>query len=174
MTTQPSPNVVDAAEAHLRDVRRKIGAGDPDVTVDDLDRAERAVRFAVTQREESATWAAEQAAQAQQERIARLCAELERHVGDPAVEKATRHLEKALDAYAATVKRHNERRHDIYDELSRIGELPPQVSLTPGSGDITVNGVVTRAPSAHSTIAHLATEALRRHFPRQQINLNRE
>jgi hypothetical protein len=176
MTTQPStaaPSLsLEEAEIQLQEVRKRIGAGDPGVTVRDLEHGEAAVRFARTRLDAARELEAERAEQARLAHIEEVRQALPAAFDTTDLDKARARMESAIDAYCREASELQQRTSEVWNEVSNLG---PGTGMTAQSGDgsISANGTTYRRPSVQAAIRQAATDALKKHFPRTQIDLNR-
>lgn len=174
MTTQRELTVADAdtafatAEHERTALEHRIRAGAPDVTAEDLARADAAVRFAQRRRELAVEQEAARTEQARQDRIAALREDLAALAGGDAVAKAQRKLEQAIDAYLVACREHDDRHSAVYDELVRIGSLPEDLTLRPGDGQIEDGPATYRHAFPQREIDAVVSASMSRHFPQRQ------
>lgn len=167
-TTLHNPTVeLDAVQSALADVRRRIGANDPTVTVEDLNRAELAVRFAQMKIDAAVEVQAQEREQARIDRIAAIRAELPAIFDTTALDKARAKVEAAVDAYCQEARALEVRVSDVYSELTAL--QPHDISIESGSGAI--GGY--RKPSFQRQVRDAVYEPFKRHFPRTQVALDR-
>lgn len=167
-TTQLDPTAeLDAAQSALTDVRSRIGSNDPTVTVEDLNRAESAVRFARMRIDAAVDVAAQEREQARLDRIGAIRAELPAIFDTAALDKARAKVEAAVDAYCREARALEVRVSDVYSELT--GLQPHGISIESGSGAIGGH----RKPSFQRQLRDAVYGPFTRHFPHTQVNIDR-
>ncbi len=171
MTTLPETmtpeHALQAATERLNDLRLRIGAGDPEVTADHLDRAERVERFARA-RVEMASVA--EARDREAERLARIDevrAQLPAAFDRTKLDKAMTRLQSALDAYMAEAAVSAAGASEVWDALMRAGELPSGLRITPSG--IEDGGTFYRHVDAQLEVARAASTSFQEHFPRHPV-----
>ncbi len=173
-TTKPLDPVaeLETASAALDQVRRRIGANDPTVKVDDLHHAETAIRFARMRIDAAAEIEAEQREQARRDRIEAIRQELPAIFNTTALDEARQNLEAAADAYCREARMLQDRTGDAFNELIGLGSTP---GITPMSGDgaIQAGGITYRKPSFQHQARQVMTAAFRKHFPRVEIDFGK-
>ncbi len=150
---------LEAAEAELDLVRKRIGSRDAKVTAHDLERAESAVRFARTRLEAAAEFEAERREQARRDRIAEIRASLPAIVDTTKGDVAYQQIVDALEAYcteAATIERGFS---DVYDELIRMPS--PGISIQVSAHTPTIGG--HRKPNFSHQVTQAVVDEFRRH-----------
>ncbi len=163
---------LEAAEADLALLRKRIGSRDAKVTANDLERAESAARFARTRVEASAEFEAEQRDQARRDRIEAIRQALPETFDMTALDQARKDLEAAADAYCREARALEMRTGEVWNEL--VGMAPtPGISPLTGDGSIQADGVVYRKPSFQRQLRDAVYGAFHKHFPRTEIRLDR-
>lgn len=163
---------LEAAEADLALLRKRIGSRDAKVTPADLERAESAVRFARTRVEASAEFEADQREQERRDRIEAIRQGLPATFDLTALDQARKDLEAAADAYCREARALEVRTGEVWNELTGMA---PTLGVTPltGDGSIQASGVVYRKPSFQRQLRDAVCGAFHTHFPRTEIRLNR-
>ncbi len=171
MMTQPETTtpeyVLQAAEEKLRELRLRIGAGDPTVTADDLDRAERVERYARTRIEMAGVAAARDREADRLKHIEDVRARLPAVFDRTKLDKATERLEAALSAFNSEAASFNAEGWAVRDQLIRAGALPADVSVSPSQ--IEDRGVTYRHVDAQLEVARAAQASFQEHFPRHPV-----
>lgn len=152
--------VLATTEGALATVNVRIDGGNPDVTADDLLRAEAEARIARGCLAVAEHQAAARAEQWRQDRLRAIKAEVVTTIDPATLNDARAKLEAGLTAWVDVCAAYKARRTALWDELSRLGQSPD--TSTP----------VGRPAPMQSAIKAVATEAIRRHFPRNEVNLN--
>ncbi len=111
---------LEVAEADLRAVHTRIGAGDPTVTVSDLQHAEGTVRFARVRLDAAIGTDAQQHEQAELARVAKIRAHLPVIFDTSLLDAAHQALVEALDAYCREAEAIERGVAEVYNELIRI------------------------------------------------------
>lgn len=167
MMTQPETttpeHALQAAAEHLSELRLRIGAGDPTVTADDLDRAERIERYARTRIEMAGVAAARDREADRLARIDGVRARLPQVFEHTKLDKARGRLEAALSAYMAEAAGFNAGASEVWDALIRAGELPAGVQIT--TSGIEDQGTSYRQVDAQLEVARVAQASFQAHFP---------
>lgn len=158
---------LQTARDHLSELRLRIGAGDPEVTADDLDCAERVERYARTRIEMASVAEARDREAARLARIDEVRAQLPSAFDRTKLDKARGRLEAALSAYMAEAAGFNAGTGELRDVLIRIGELPEGLAVTPSG--IEDRGVMYRDVDAQLEVARAAQAAFQEHFPRHPV-----
>lgn len=125
---------IDAADAQVDEIERRIVAGDEEVGLAELEKAERTGRLA---RLKARRAAAKAAADVEADRLARIDEQVERlHADIPdAHDEVLDKFAEALDAvraFAGAVTAHNELVVSVIRELSELGELPDRYRYNTG------------------------------------------
>ena len=168
LTVADADAAVATAEQERADLEGRIRRGDPTVTPDDLAAADAAVRFASLRLGLAEQQATERAEAERQAQIAALRSRAVDLANDQRVTKARQAMERAVDAYVAACRAYDLDYSDVYDALSR---LDPH-AVMPGTG-ISVGGQMARPAYPQQDISRAARTALRQHYPRVQVDLNR-
>lgn len=167
VTTETLDPVTDAAgtlaaaEGHLAEVNRRIDSGDPTVVADDLLRAETEVRIARARLEVAERQAQAKAEQERRDRLGAIRKEVAEKVNPDALAPHAKKLEAALEAWVLACREYEDTRTELWNELTVLG-----FTVSPGEP------IDRPAPIQH-TIRQAATEAIRKHFPRMDVDLNR-
>ena len=178
-TAEPTVNSLAAATEALRqaqtalaEVNERIDAGDPDVTADDVFRADTELRLARSRQDVAQRQAKADAERVRLERVAAIKEELATKLDPAPLERAKQKMAAAIEAYVAVCAEQDAARSDAWNELSSLGQPLPGVSLNgAGYGHITVGGKTYRHAPTQRGIAQVATEAVRRHYPRSEVRL---
>jgi len=177
ITAETAPNILEKASQELEEARAALevvleeisrGGG----TEQDLEAAQRRVKFWEVRLEGARRQVAEEA---EQERTDRIDALKERALAldEGAVKKLEEKARKALDAYVAAALAHTTKLKEIVQELSELGELPDGLELDmQPTGYRMVVGSERRAPvDPMAGCIVMAYDVLRTHMPRQEIDL---
>lgn len=161
MATQQLDPVVEleAAEAALDQVRKRIGAGDPDITANDLERAESAVRFARMRIDAARDLEQERAEQARRDRVDEIRASLPAIFDTTNLDAAHQSIVEALESYCTEAERIERGFSEVYEELIR---MPPSgISVQASAYAPAIGG--HRKPNFSSQVTRALAEAFRRH-----------
>ncbi len=160
------------AEATLADVNRRIDTGDASVTGDDLLRAEAEVRIARSRRDVAQRLAIAEAERARQEQIAAFRAELPKRLDVVALDKVRHQLATAVEAWVAACAGYDQERGAVLDDMRALAPLPSSLrENSPRWGDISDGTTTYRHAPVQRTIAEVATAAVKRYYPRNEIKL---
>ncbi len=106
------------------------------------------------------------------ERVEAIKAELVEKLNPAPLEQARAAMAEAIDAYVALCAEREVVRGGAWSDLSGLGEPLPGVWLNgSGYGTRAVGGTVYRQALTQRGIAEVATEAIRKHFPRSEVRL---
>jgi hypothetical protein len=160
-TLPPDPVAeLEAAEAALSAVHTRIGAGDPTVTVSDLQHAEGTVRFARVRLDAAIGTEAQQHEQAQLDRVAKIRARLPAIFDTSLLDAAHQALVEALDAYCREAGVIERCVAEVYNELIRIPLSGITVESSAWTG-VAIDG--HRKPHFNHQVANAVAAAFRRH-----------
>ena len=175
--TVSAAEAVADAEARLAELRERLGAGDPTVSAEMMDRAGLAVRFAVWQRDAVAAHEARAAERERQARLEALRRDLPTRLDPAPLEKARAELTAAVEAFVAACREYDDRHGAAYGELT-------DPTLEPLSGDLSLDrhhmrvlirvGDRQYGPARPQLwLSAAANDALARHYPRTMRSLDR-
>lgn len=173
-TTLDPQQELDAARRELHELHIRIADGDATITPDDLDAAERRVRFTQARIDHAAEADARRKAQADAERVAELRASLPAICDTTTVDRSLDELEHALAAYLDATAEHHARMSDAWNELSRIGE-PFGVVAMSGTGEIVdrESGTTYHRPDPKHELERIIVQAWRATYPRSASPFSR-
>ena len=164
---------LEAAHEELASVVQRVADGD--ATEEDLDAAERRVRFCEARLEGTRRREAEAAEQERLRALGRLAERTRERVEVAEVEKAQRAAERALERYVAACVAHNASLDEAVGELLTLGDLPEGYGVATGSDghSPTLENRAYRRIRPMVSVAEMAQEVLRRHIPHGYIDLER-
>ena len=164
---------LEAAHEALAAVAQRIAAGD--ATEEDLEAAERRVRFCEARLSGAHQREAERAEQERLDALEALAERTNERVKAAGVEKARRAAEQTLDRYVAACLAHNEAIDEAVDELLAHQELPQGFAVAMGSDGHTPTLAGRTHPRLRPmvSVAGMAHKVLRRHIPHCYIDLER-
>ncbi len=169
---QDAATELEQAEQKVEEVLERIKNLDPKVGPEDLEAAERDVRFARARLEGEERRREEEAERARTERIEAL---KERALAlDPgAIRKLEEKARGALDAYVAAATAYSAELNEIVMELHSLQPLPGDLEIVMGgSGHSLRVGSEQRSPEHRITVtANMARDVLRTHITRGFIDL---
>ncbi len=172
-TLEAAREALAIAEARVAAVNVAIDAGDPDVTADDLLRAEAELRIATSRHAVAERWAAAKAEQDRQQQIAAFRTELPKRLDQGALEKARQKMAAAVEAWVAACAGYDQERSAALSEARELAPLPPGLrENAPRWGDLSDGATVYRPAPCQRSIAEAAQAAVRRHYPRSEIRLD--
>jgi hypothetical protein len=145
---------------------KRIKSGDPEVGFEDLEQAERRIRFARVKVEGEEQRKGEEVERERLERIATLFDKGKETQDPKRLEKLKVAADKALDALVAELVARNEALGEIATELDLLGPLPKGVDFDHGSAgpNLSVDGREYRSSRPAPLIRDQALEVLRRHI----------
>ena len=156
----------------VAEVEARLRAGE-DVSPDELLRAEVTERLARMKAEQAARAADERAEAERLARIAAFRASLPSRFDPAPLERARAKLAAAVDAFVCACRAYDDAQEAAVEELRGLGPLPDGLAVdAPRYGWITDGGREHGPSRPQVALAGIATEALRRHFPRRQIRLD--
>lgn len=164
---------LEAAQDELAAVVQRVANGE--ATEEDLEAAERRVRFCEARMRGVRRREAEEAEEGRLRALGELAEHTRQGVEGAGVEKARKAAEKALDRYVAACMAHNANLDEAVDELLSQKELPEGYGVAMGSDghSPTLGGRTYRRVRPMVSVAGMAHEALRRHIPHGYIDLER-
>ncbi len=162
------------AEQDVEKLLERIKNGDRKVGPEDLEAAERRVRFAQVRLEGEERRKEEEAEKARIDHIETL-KERALALNRRSIRKLEEKARKALDAYVAAAVAYTAELNDIAQELASLEPLPRDLTLTLGAdGHSLTVGSEHRAPERSIVVcSSMAKEVLRAHIPRGFIDLER-
>lgn len=175
IATTTTTDGVAEAEAALDRLRDRMAAGQrvPQAT---WEKAEAALRFATARREAGERGERERAERGRLERIASLTGAIAADLDPAQIAAARADLEAALDRFVGVCGAHDRRFADAMDALrdETLAPLPDGLGVDGwASRHLVAGGRTYRRAPTQRTIREAATEAIKRHYPRQTIDLNR-
>jgi len=183
MPTSEAPTAVAVAEAAaavaeeaVAAVNRRIDAGDPGVTADELIKAETEAHIARARRGVAHRQAVAQAAEARLAGLAELRASLPERLDLRALDRAAAKLTAAIEDWVAACAAYDAVRSAVWDEVSRETGPTPGLRLNdPGDGGygvIAADGIAYRRARVQTTIQRAARQAIGTHYPRTEVRLS--
>ena len=172
-TAAQAEDELEAAQAELAAVVGRIANGE--ASEEDLEAAERRVRFCEARLEGARRREAEEAEQERLRALESLAGRTRTQVESVDVEKARRAFSAALERYVEACVAHNAALDEAADELLAAEDLPEGCGVAMGSDGYspTLGGRTYRRIRPMVSVAGMAHEALRRHIPHGYIDLER-
>ncbi len=174
MTTTKTPAAeLEQAQQEVEEVLEQIKAGDPKVKPEDLEDAERRVRFARARVEGEERRREEEAERQRLQRLAKLEEKAVVELDPAPLRKARAEAEKALSEYIAACVAYNARLDEIVSELPALEPLPEEWTVEEGSSGTSLTVGERRAKRIRPMVevSQIAHEELREHIPRGYIDL---
>jgi hypothetical protein len=171
MTASITDDPVEVAELAIHGLHERMTDGEA-VTARQWRDAEASLRYELAKRDAAITAGERGAEWDRIERVTALRAELPMLLDEQPLERATAILERALNTYLDACREHDDRFDVARERLAdpTLDPLPDDLALGPYQRPI-IAGHEHRLSRPQLTINRQASEALRRHYPRQRIDL---
>lgn len=170
---QDAAQELERAEQEVQEVLDRIKDVDKDVGPEDLEAAERRVRFARARLEGEERRKEEEAERERLQRIEELKERAASDLDPEPVRKLRRKAEKALSDYVAACEEYDRRIKDVADELPPLEPLPDEwrVEHTSAGPALAVGNFNARPIRTIATVSEMAHSVLREHISRGFIDL---
>lgn len=166
---------LEQAQREVQEVLDRITDGDKEVGPEDLEAAERNVRFAHARLEGEERRREEEAERGRLRRLEELRERALSELDPEPILKARERARKALDAYIAACVEHNAKLDEIAGELSSLEPLPEGWSVHHGSdgASLSAGGHSMRQTRPMVAVSEMARDTLRAHLRGGYIDLER-